>query len=125
MGPPDGMVSIPKEMFDELVRRAAETTKKDSQVSAAREELQRAYISLATSRPHTNVQGQASALVNSDAHSSDGDQDELDHLRQKCLQLELSLQSQALAQRRLETELAQHQALAQEELRRLLVIRGN
>jgi len=43
-------VTIPKEMFDQLVQRAAEATFKDSQVMAAREELQKAYITLATQR---------------------------------------------------------------------------
>lgn len=119
--PPEGMVSIPKEMFDELIRRAADATKKESEVSAARDELQRAYISMATSRPHSNLTVRTSTAAPSDGRSSDGDQDELDELRQKCLQLELSLQSQARSQRRLETELAHHQARAQEELRRLVV----
>jgi len=43
-------VTIPKEMFDELVRCKSEATLKESQVVAAREELQKAYIALATIR---------------------------------------------------------------------------
>eukprot|EP00933_Yihiella_yeosuensis_P072765 TRINITY_DN8127_c0_g1_i1.p1 TRINITY_DN8127_c0_g1~~TRINITY_DN8127_c0_g1_i1.p1 ORF type:complete len:302 (-),score=61.09 TRINITY_DN8127_c0_g1_i1:228-1133(-) len=43
----DQDVTIPKAMFDKLVQRAAEATLKDSQVAAAREELQKAYITLA------------------------------------------------------------------------------
>lgn len=150
------MVSIPTEMFEDLVRRAAEVTKKDAQVSAAREELQRAYISIATLRPHASSSASSGAVAKTPAErpakppatagggshrrsrgvakagakadqeemegqsSSDGDQEELDRLRQKCLQLQLSLQSQALTQRRLETELAHYQTRAQEELRRAI-----
>jgi len=129
----EGMVSIPTELFEELVRRAAETTKKDSQVSAAREELQRAYITMASSKrgPPAGLPGagassssgagsRGKAAAPEYAGSDEDEQDELNQLRQKCLQLEISLQSQARNQKRLESELAHHQAMAQEELRRLL-----
>eukprot|EP00929_Paragymnodinium_shiwhaense_P059254 TRINITY_DN29668_c0_g2_i9.p1 TRINITY_DN29668_c0_g2~~TRINITY_DN29668_c0_g2_i9.p1 ORF type:complete len:918 (-),score=180.44 TRINITY_DN29668_c0_g2_i9:75-2828(-) len=45
-------VTIPKEMFDTLVKRAAETTLKESQLVAAREELQKVYIEMASLRAH-------------------------------------------------------------------------
>ncbi|CAK0867907.1 unnamed protein product [Prorocentrum cordatum] len=118
----EGMVSIPTELFEELVRRAAETTKKDSQVSAAREELQRAYITMASSKrgPPAGLPGagassssgagsRGKAAAPEYAGSDEDEQDELNQLRQKCLQLEISLQSQARNQKRLESELAHHQ----------------
>jgi len=45
---------------------------------------------------------------------------ELERLRRKCAQLESSLQSQGLAQRRLEAELENYKTLARDELRQVL-----
>jgi len=109
-------VIIPKEMFDHLVHRAAEATLKESQVVAAREELQRAYITLASSR---------SASQEFERHAgtdpvAGADCDENERLRRKCAQLESSLHSQGLAQRRLETELAHYRTTARDELRQIL-----
>eukprot|EP00429_Kryptoperidinium_foliaceum_P131738 CAMPEP_0176271036 /NCGR_PEP_ID=MMETSP0121_2-20121125/45001_1 /TAXON_ID=160619 /ORGANISM="Kryptoperidinium foliaceum, Strain CCMP 1326" /LENGTH=227 /DNA_ID=CAMNT_0017611185 /DNA_START=39 /DNA_END=720 /DNA_ORIENTATION=+ len=135
----DNDVTLPKEMFDTLVRRAAEASLKDSQVSAAREELQKAYIALAgsssSSRGPSATSTAASLLAAAvggaaapaEAHevaaaeesSAAGPISELERLRRKCAQLESSLRSQALTQRRLETELANYQALARDDMRQL------
>lgn len=189
----DGDVTLPKETFDFLVRRAADATLKESQYQAAREELQKAYISLAGSRggggsssaaavassaaaaasaaasaaaaalpslaasaaaavglggggagsaassagalagggvsvvgpatagSATEVGGSARApAVESQAVGELGEVGELERMRRRCVQLESLLQSQGLAQRRLETELTNYQALAREELRQLM-----
>lgn len=133
-------VTIPKEMFVHLVNRAAQATFKESQVVAAREELQKAYIALAGKNRGDAAQAASSSNSGTSAHmhSSGGDHTErsplaeaeasateveLEQLRHKCAQLESSLRSQGLAQRRLETELASYQALARDELRQLLCAR--
>merc|ERR1712054_142934 len=132
-------------MFDHLVHRAADATLQQSQVKAAREELQKAYIKLAATR--SNAHGSSSAhsgesrkhplnwaqpfassasssagelertQSNTNASADSIDAGELDRLRRKCAQLESSLQSQGLAHRRLEAELASYHALARDELR--------
>merc|ERR1711920_371277 len=45
---------------------------------------------------------------------------EVERLKKRCAQLESSLQSQSLAQRRLQTELATFQVMARDELRHVL-----
>lgn len=132
-GQDDRDVTIPKEMFDLLVHRAAEATLKDSHVAAAREELQKAYIALAGLRA-TSAQGSSGlaghgeperqAGGDAQASASAAEVGELERLRRKCAQLESSLQSQCLAQRRLETELSNYQALARDEMRQLLCTRA-
>lgn len=149
----DKDVTIPKAMFDNLVNRAAESTLQQSQVKAAREELQKAYIKLAEQKARAGAQGASSSAQlshNSDnrksvlpwgssfsAASAGGEpertqstnisdvaetteSDELDKLRRKCSQLESSLNSQGLVNRRLEAELASFHALARDELRQVL-----
>lgn len=141
-GPADGSgedVTLPKEMFDKLVQRAAEATFKESQFLASREELQKAYIALADQRlrsTSSGVQGTGAAsqwpmlpgiatlnnalgLEPLEKPLAD-DASEVERWRRKCAQLESSVQSQVLTQRRLETELAQYQALARTELQQLL-----
>merc|ERR1712183_672711 len=71
-------VTIPKAMFDHLVNRAAEATLQHSQVKAAREELQKAYIKLASTRSATQsssasgAQGSHASESRSRANSSWG-----------------------------------------------------
>eukprot|EP00746_Dinoflagellata_sp_MGD_P015997 gnl/MRDRNA2_/MRDRNA2_135878_c0_seq1.p1 gnl/MRDRNA2_/MRDRNA2_135878_c0~~gnl/MRDRNA2_/MRDRNA2_135878_c0_seq1.p1 ORF type:complete len:999 (-),score=217.44 gnl/MRDRNA2_/MRDRNA2_135878_c0_seq1:58-3054(-) len=126
----DGMVTIPTEMFDQLVARAAEATQKEAQVMAAREELQRAYISLAAANakdkhgaPHGSSSADAAQMKPNDLPmSSDADYGkENERLRRRNTQLESSLQAATLAQRRLEAELAHHQAHAQDSLSKFLL----
>lgn len=151
----DGDVTIPKEMFDQLVHRAADATLQRSQVKAAREELQAAYIKLAatkatyaTNAPSATAAAAATAAASAAAMQSalgaalggalgfgnsepermpgvaeqvpSADSSELERLRRKCMQLESSLQSQGLAQRRLEAELENYKTLARDELRQVI-----
>lgn len=112
-----GDVTIPKEMFDHLVQRAAEVTLKESQAMAAREELQKAYIALAGSR--SSSLPAVLQPAHDGASNSQMSSDEADGLRRRCVQLESLLQSQCLAQRRLETELEKYQACVRDEFRHL------
>lgn len=125
----DGTVAIPKEMFDQLVAKAAEATQKEAQVMAAREELQRAYISLAAANakdkhgaPHVHNSGPSvdslQPKLNDPPTSLEA---ENERLRRRNTQLESSLQAATLAQRRLEAELAHHQAHAQDSLSKFLL----
>lgn len=59
VGEAEAAVTLPKQMFDDLVQRAAEATLKESQVSAAREELQKSYITIASLRATATAKEQA------------------------------------------------------------------
>lgn len=60
-------VTIPKELFDHFVRRTADATQQRAQVMAAREELQKVYITLAAN--HAKAQGAASSSSSGVLHS--------------------------------------------------------